>query len=635
MAIDLRATITCSLGPVISGSVSDSFIQGAGLITTTGDCVIDGIITPSIGQTVTIGYIKNGLARNIPRVLRVLSFFANPFTKQTTVSLGCKLTYLSGLSEAVDWTAFDDPENADRTEEEQEIVTIPISARSVAQECLSQLGLQSSGGIPLTNKFSISEFDFSPGYVTILNDLLVSESFFGYLDQREVFRVRPLGSYEGSTPIFSEANIIEVGAVNSGELPGEAVTVSYNTLKLNEEEVDPDSVNPYNWDREILVGQRKKIVWGEWPEDAPIPAPTLYYTPRTEILTEYDSWDRVTRKITTEESILAETAPGYVDGEDFSESAPSLFSPEAQELYILQRRSLAIARLGPIKSEKITETVYTYKYTSRRGQVKPEDYDTVKVETTTTKEPGVVILTRIGLKRGDLAFSESMIQHPSARTIVSYESVPFGTKIQLDAMGGKTPTGTTTDRRFVSKVLTRNFELPEIGNFAALYFSGAHLIESGSTMRTVTGRSVYAETRPDAASRAAASNGFSVQSTAGLELAIGSAQANLRVEFSMPYAPDDIFVKVGDGYTSRPSDAPQKAKKFGRIQNKMLLGNRNGMNIQTIPEAIPNAPFASIVIRANGTSALYRTNGVSWTFSNTGIVASVDAMYWGVVGRSS
>ena len=53
MAVDIRATVTCSLGTLISGSISDDYIQGNGLIRTRGSAVISGTITPALGTVVT------------------------------------------------------------------------------------------------------------------------------------------------------------------------------------------------------------------------------------------------------------------------------------------------------------------------------------------------------------------------------------------------------------------------------------------------------------------------------------------------------------------------------------------------------------------------------------------------------
>ncbi len=94
MAIDIRAEVSCSLGTIISGSFADDYLQGNGLIKTRGEVVLDGTQTPVVGTEVTFTYAKGGTTYTLPRVLRVLSSFADPFRRTTTVQLGCKLTYL-------------------------------------------------------------------------------------------------------------------------------------------------------------------------------------------------------------------------------------------------------------------------------------------------------------------------------------------------------------------------------------------------------------------------------------------------------------------------------------------------------------------------------------------------------------
>ena len=166
MAIDIRATVACSLGgtavTLISGSISDDYVQGQGLVKTKGSIEVSGTYTPVIGTVVTFSYTKGGVTRAIPRKLRVLSSFADPFRRTTSIELGCRLTYLSDLQEPIDWTAFDDPGNAGFTQSDAEIVTLPIRASSVMDKCLTELGITASSS-PLTNKFSIPSFDFGAG----------------------------------------------------------------------------------------------------------------------------------------------------------------------------------------------------------------------------------------------------------------------------------------------------------------------------------------------------------------------------------------------------------------------------------------------------------------------------------------
>jgi hypothetical protein len=137
---------------------------------------------------------------------------------------------------------------------------------------------------------------------------------------------------------------------------------------------------------------------------------------------------------------------------------------------------------------------------------------------------------------------------------------------------------------------------------------------------------------------------YSTNSKSEMELITGNESAKRRTEFSMPYAPDDTFYRSGGisvggessiAYYSVKSDAEKKARNYGEVQNRMLNGARNGINIQTVPEKIPLRPFSPFYIVAMGTAALYRTNALSWTIDQNGIIVSVDALYWGVAGKTA
>ena len=128
-------------------------------------------------------------------------------------------------------------------------------------------------------------------------------------------------------------------------------------------------------------------------------------------------------------------------------------------------------------------------------------------------------------------------------------------------------------------------------------------------------------------------NGYSTQSASKIVLALGSAAAERRIEFSLPYAPDDRFFGPSGGpFYSIRSNVDQVAMKYGRVQNRLLLGNRSGISMQLAPERMPVSPFLPIILEANGLSALYRVNGASWAFDANGIIASMDALFWGAVG---
>ena len=602
MAIDIRATVTCSLGTLISGSISDDYLQGSGLVKTRGSCEISGLITPAMGTVVTFSYTKGGVARNIPRKLRVLSSFADPFRRTTKVELGCKLTYLSDLQEPVKWDAFDDPENDDYDEEDQRIVTLPIHASSVMDKCLTELGITANTN-PLTNKFSIAEFDFGGGYVQVLGDLLVSESYFGYLDTNEVLQVASLDQDGGTGPVYGSGDIVDLGPIGVGQLPGEAVTVSYSSLKLKQpEDTDDDNFDDDNsrrlWERSVTTA-----------------GPNTYYVGNrifkgiesTETLTTYrrigDSEVPI-RRVTIETGSTAKIAGSI--GTAYVENGIG-FNAQTE---VLRR-----------EEEQIT-------YDSSGNRVRSE---------VTQYDQALAIFGGVSLEyviSSSEYVSFNYVLLPSAATITSYDV--SGDLQQETASTYLLWPQTITGQQAVAEYREALTTSSAVSNFVN-GVAEAGLVHE----RTAVTINTVGETpgRPRDILNASyakdgdPNNGWRTESKAELELALGSATAQRRIEFSMPYAPDDIFSGPSGGpFTAAPSDAAAKANRYGRVQNRLLLGNRSGVNLQVAPERMPVAPFEPIYLQANGLTALYRVNGSQWAFDSSGIVCSTDALFWGAVG---
>jgi len=117
------------------------------------------------------------------------------------------------------------------------------------------------------------------------------------------------------------------------------------------------------------------------------------------------------------------------------------------------------------------------------------------------------------------------------------------------------------------------------------------------------------------------------------------------IELDLPMSPDDTIERPGGmetalppgladtAWSSKPSPAAQRAQAYGKIQNRMRLGHREGLSIQIVPELMPVKPFAPIYVKAAGITGQYRVNGSSWTFDANGIVCSIDAMFWGGAGQ--
>ena len=602
MAIDIRATVTCSLGTLISGSISDDYLQGSGLVKTRGSCEISALITPAVGTVVTFSYTKGGVTRSIPRTLRVLSSFADPFRRTTKVELGCKLTYLSDLQEPVTWDAFDDPENDEYDDDDQRIVTLPIYASSVMAKCLTELGITASSS-PLTNKFSIAEFDFGGGYVQVLSNLLVSESYYGYLNASEVLQIASLDQDGGTGPVYTSADIVDLGSIGTGQLPGEAVTVSYSTLKLKQPEDNTDS------------GFEDNNASRLWERSVTVAGPNTYYvgskvftgTESTETLTTYSrigNSDVPIKRVTTETASTAKIAGSIgaaydTNGIGFNAITATL------------RRE---------------EELITYDQTGNKIRNEVTQYEQALAIF------GGVSLNYVFSPTDFVNFNYVLL--PSAQTISTYEVYD---NLQQETSSSyvlwpQTITGQQAVAEYRETLQTSADVSTYVNAIAAAGLVHERTAVSINTVGIEPGRPTDIF-NASYAKGGDPNNGWRTESTADLELALGSATAQRRIEFSLPYAADDIFSGPSGGpFTATPSDASAKANRYGRVQNRLLLGNRSGINLQVAPERMPVAPFEPIYVQANGLTALYRANGNQWAFDSNGIICSTDALFWGAVG---
>ena len=662
MAIDARAKTECTLGSLVSASISDDYIQGSGLIKTSGSCIINGLITPDPGTVVRFSYTRYygsaQVKRNIPRVLRVLSSFADPFRGTTSVQLGCKLTYTANIKEAYTTDAFDDPLNEDLTEEDQAIIILPISAFSAATECISKLGLTlesgSSVGV-LTNKFSIASFDYSAGYVAVLSDLLVSEGYFGYLNGSEKLVIKSLNEAPGTVPCLTNGGIIDISEINSGDLPGDSVVVSYSTLRLKDPDTtDENASSQALWEFEETFGAYEyTTITAQGINDE-----TLSYEynnlPHSRITTTYDKWDRIVSKI--EEQV--EVRGAFLFSSYLSAYlADAASRNEQDEMGIARNIAGALFNLA-------TKTEVTYKLPAV-GDKPEEGYDEIEKEVTTKQEYNLNVFCacNVNYMRQGVFSSQNIYPMETEITTTTYEkssksitSKPVSYWAWDDIVApGTTEYFTDVTKTVTSKVTcygytplgqsdisTRNdqgIEAPDSHNGILT------LVDGGTESRLTTGREVGLQSRPGTSDLIAAStsdngdpnNGYSTPSVTQLELAYGGiSDTSNRVEFSLPYAPDDTFNKVGvepnQTYTATASDAASKANAFGRIQNKLLLGNRYGMNIQTLPEYLPSNPYSGFIVQGAGYQVAYRTNGTTWTMDANGVIVSTDGLFEAGIG---
>lgn len=273
MTVDVRAKVFCNLGTIIQGNLADEALSaGQGLITCRGQVVLNGLSTPAVGSIVNFGWVRGTTIARIPRTLRVLSSFADPFRGTTTVQLGDKLVYLANLrgkkaqeeqpdgtngpdpanypSSDFDYDAgdscylpkagakpfnFSTPDAANKLTVREEYALalakvmnrapMGIYASSVLSKCCAALGIGSVGQ-SLTNVYQ-DDFDLSAGYVQVIDQLLSSESLFGYLTETETLQIVTIDGF-GAGPLITTDELIDLSGINQGILPGQTVSVTFD-----------------------------------------------------------------------------------------------------------------------------------------------------------------------------------------------------------------------------------------------------------------------------------------------------------------------------------------------------------------------------------------------------------------------
>jgi hypothetical protein len=662
MTVDIRAKVICRLGTeqpeIISGGWSDDHAQGTGLIRTRGELIVKGLYRPTLGEKVDLAYIKDGFAVRFPRSLRVLSAFADPFRRQTTIQLGCLITLRENFKgktpEERTAATWDDPDNSTVQCNLFAEGTISISARYVAAKCAAGLGLTVGSGFPLTNYYTVNEFDLSAGYAQVLSDLLVSESYLGYLDAEEVLRFKSLSQYTGTYTVINKDQIIDVSSINSGELPGSSVSASYSYKKFKRPEVkDVETRSRVDWEREETVGP---------PSLEVIDIRGGFYrrvvTPVNTITTTYDAFDRVVFRRQVSETHVATTNASYLKWY-LEPSVPATKTSPA-----IDKPAPGFIRDQP--DSVITETEFFYETAASdliSGEEPPPGFcrriygsarffdperDNALVRTvTTTYMSEMAIAGKLNLPQ----YSGFVDTPAGGRTSWTYQptlqpDIPVEVVTVSYEQDKETGITKTITERLQARAMDQAgqqigaFEAEynvEFGAVAGVVQRGLTLRSLGTEVKTVTDRNYGLQRRPGLGERNNIENTKSlVEDTADIAFVYGSANSQNVVTYSVPYSSDDRVEVVGvDQYSVSPSDAKVKAARYALAQNRLAFGHRNGFSLQLSPGSIPAYPLDLLRISDGGTAAGYACNGTSWSFDSTGIVCNTDALFLGGIGNET
>lgn len=615
-----RANVFCNLGHLIDGQFADTYLQQAGLIFCRGSMRLAGIVRPDVGTVVSFAYTRDNVkAARIPRVLRVLSSFADPFTNVTTVQLGCKLTMLQENREP---EARATPGESDPTlpVDWEEYIAAPVRAEAVATKCLQKLGITAAGAIPLQNRFTRDDIDLSEGYVDVLGKLLESENYVGWLNENEQLQIRSLLESDFALgPVFSNTNVFTLGPIGVGSLPGEAVSVSYSPLRLKPFSitvgVSPRLTEVSGWTSGVTYGPptNYSIVY-----PAVVPGPT----PGTET--------SVTVTETRSYIPVQETRNLIVNGLLNKSSTYSLAPFRAvAPIYASQAREFGI-EVPNIYVQKRSETTNRY-------------YDDKKLWTATVLET-VSSAEFYGKLNLDFVFSSSdRVLIPTDGEIVTQLTVTTykyaGQNVYKYTERYQNWATTQEGQQGVAQARNYLRTSGDVSDFINT-LSGPPAYMGTETAITDNGPQPQQQRSLGPAALAEVAYSKDVERTERTEetaYVYGSSNAERVVNFRLPYTGDDYFLISGSAWVPfRYWDrARSVAMNYGRVQNRLRLGNSQGVSIQVPVELLPTAPFDALYLQAGGLTGQYRANGMSWTFDQNGIVGQVDALFWLAIGQDA
>ena len=626
-ALDARALVTCDLGEVIRGGISDSYLQNSGLVFTKGSITLVGTVTPAIGTICTVRYEgPDGVVTSIPRQLYVISAFADPLAETTEVSLGCLLTYLDGIVPVPSLTNEANYITPAQLYCANGLATSlyppPLRAEQLLQHCAQKLGVTVLPS--LTNDYAIDKYDLSPGYVATIGKLLLSESKCGYISEGREIKVIDLNEYVIGGDTIDSSKIISIAGVNSGELPASIVLVPYIDKKLKD--YDPADAQ---WDENIVVGspQSIQLVWNAGTQ-------SVSHTPVSRTVSRYgepveltagcqlpnrgygDLSNTVVERTSSNSTCLGHSSGGY---------ATALFENGFDP---------GVTRQGDV--EQSVNTLF-------------DDKDRPYLVSTATYEPMFVYAGRMSLPwvvddealvlgnekvLVELTTEEREYADVSENTatLKPGEEVPEGfvferVKRQTYQAFGKTqggsqaPAESTTIGAFKSIGAVRQF----IANSLGLVLTNSEVVSNKAF-------NPKGDTRPSASDRAAEYGTIDNvgRVTKYAEVQFADYGDNIRVtQYAPPHLAESYFEGNGDKVIV---DTKGISMRFGRTQHRIAVGNRLGANIQVTAADAPIAPFEPVYVSINNYQGQYAANGLNYAFDSNGLICSFDAIYIGANG---
>jgi hypothetical protein len=372
MVLDVRAQVICNLGPVISGSVRDDHIQGQGLIYTTGEVVIAGLITPAKGERVTLGYVTPDGSRvgRFPRShFKVVQAFANPLSNQTQVRLANDLAYEKGKGGGAVSSNLLDGLNRGTLK-----TASAMNLREAAQLICSRVGITvKSLGTWTINK-QITALN-SEDYIETLSDMLASAGHVGYLNSENQLEAVPYAQLPTNGPVLTFAKVVDINP-NTGGVDFTENPTGSGTAKKGEEEQPRSLYTPgvligegalgnftASWDNNGISTQTAVKVTLKNGSSQSFPVTETVITSEQKAEPDNRTLERVNETTTAQVKVNSQLVQDYLNTANSLQllvnQAPAGTDTTGTQLQILQLRQQAnTAAITPVTSRKVDQYEY-------------------------------------------------------------------------------------------------------------------------------------------------------------------------------------------------------------------------------------------------------------------------------------
>jgi hypothetical protein len=230
VTVDVRCTVVTDRGISTTGSISEDHIDTTNVLARVrGTIEFAGIDNMVRGTAVNVAYSVPGFNQvtRFPRQLWVLSSKVDPFAEITTTEVGCRLTLMGDLRPPDEVQAADaDPELPANMQGQ---IPLPIYARDVLADCLNKIGLTAAAGnTALVSSFLQEQFDTSAGYVQVINDLLASESCYGFVNAAGQFVVRKIRDAGSVAAVLTRDALLTMEGIEGGPPPADQIRVTWD-----------------------------------------------------------------------------------------------------------------------------------------------------------------------------------------------------------------------------------------------------------------------------------------------------------------------------------------------------------------------------------------------------------------------